>query len=125
MFYTIVSIIILIVCVLLVLFVLVQNSKGGGLVSSLGGASNVVGVRKSADILEKGTWTLAISLVALCLIAVGALPNKTQEGTQSIIQEQVLRTQSGVMPTALPDVPSLEELQEAAPAEGAADEATE
>lgn len=105
MLYTIVTIIILLVCVLLVLFVLVQNSKGGGLVSSLGGASSVVGVRESANILEKGTWTLAIVLMVMSFFAVAALPHQGVDVAKSRIEQQVMRTGAGAQPMQLPDVP--------------------
>ena len=60
---------IILVAILLVLVVLAQNSKGGGLSSQFGGsgASQVVGVKRTGDILEKITWVLAISLVILSL----------------------------------------------------------
>lgn len=109
MFYTVVTVIIIIVSILLVLFVLVQNSKGGGLVSSLSSAGQIVGVRKSADVLEKGTWTLAVALMLLSFAAVAVFPNHDEGQPQSRIQEQVMRTQSGAVPTTLPEVP-VEEL---------------
>jgi len=60
---------IILIAILLVLVVLAQNSKGGGLSSQFGGsgASQIVGVKRTGDILEKITWVLAISLVILCL----------------------------------------------------------
>lgn len=60
---------ILIVAVLLVLVILAQNAKGGGLSSQFGGsgASNMIGVKKTTDLLERITWGLAISMVALTL----------------------------------------------------------
>lgn len=106
MLYNIITIIVLLVCVLLVLFVLVQNSKGGGLVSSLGGASNVVGVRESANILEKGTWTLAVVLMMLSFFAVAALPRQDRGQGESRVQQQVQRTEAGTVPMQLPDVPT-------------------
>jgi preprotein translocase subunit SecG len=66
---TIISILIVLVCLLLILVVLVQNSKGGGLASSFSSSNQVMGVRKTADFLEKATWTLAIALLALSLIS--------------------------------------------------------
>lgn len=66
---TVISILIILVCILLILVVLVQNSKGGGLASSFASSNQVMGVRKTADFLEKATWTLAIALLALCLIS--------------------------------------------------------
>lgn len=79
--YIAVSILILIVCVLLILVVLVQNSKGGGLSSSFGQGNQVMGVRKTADFLEKATWTLAISLLVLCLVASFTIPRGEQSTT--------------------------------------------
>ncbi|MFY0652620.1 MAG: preprotein translocase subunit SecG [Cyclobacteriaceae bacterium] len=64
----IISLIIL-VAVVLVLVVLAQNSKGGGLSSQFGGSgtSQLMGVKKTGDILEKMTWGLAIALMVLTL----------------------------------------------------------
>ena len=47
--YTLVVILILIVSVLLGLIGLVQNSKGGGLVSNVGGANQMIGVRQTIE----------------------------------------------------------------------------
>lgn len=68
MFATVI-ILIVIVAVLLVLVILAQNSKGGGLSSQFGGsgASQVMGVKKTGDLLEKLTWGFAIALIALTL----------------------------------------------------------
>jgi len=67
--FTFVITMIILVCVLLVLVILAQNSKGGGLSSQFGGssASNLIGVKKTGDLLERITWGLAISLVVLSL----------------------------------------------------------
>ncbi|PSL46451.1 preprotein translocase subunit SecG [Chitinophaga niastensis] len=64
------GILIILACVLLGFFVLIQNPKGGGLSGSLGGVGNqVIGVRQTTDVLEKGTWILAIVIALLCLTA--------------------------------------------------------
>ncbi len=68
---TVISIIILVICALLALVVLAQNPKGGGLASGFTGASQIGGVQRTADFLEKGTWTLATSLMVLCLVSAG------------------------------------------------------
>ena len=62
-----VIVLILIIAVLLVLVVLAQNSKGGGLSSQFGGsgASNIIGVKKTSDLLERLTWGFAIAILAL------------------------------------------------------------
>src|SRR3954467_14850743 len=68
MYIALISIIIFI-CVLLVLVVLSQNSKGGGLSGQFGGAgaSQLMGVKRTGDLLEKLTWGFAIALVVLTL----------------------------------------------------------
>lgn len=78
--YTLIVVLILIVSVLLGLIVLVQNSKGGGLVSNFGGANQVMGVRQTTDFLEKATWTMAAILVVLCLISSITIPKNVKSG---------------------------------------------
>ncbi|MGN7819112.1 preprotein translocase subunit SecG [Chitinophaga varians] len=64
------GILIILACVLLGFFVLIQNPKGGGLSGSFGGIGNqVIGVRQTTDVLEKGTWILATIIAVLCLTA--------------------------------------------------------
>ncbi len=55
--FTLISVLIVMVCILLVLVVLVQNSKGGGLAANFGASQQIMGVRRTADFLEKATWT--------------------------------------------------------------------
>jgi len=74
-----ISIIILIVCALLALVVLAQNPKGGGLAAGFTGAQQIGGVQRTADFLEKGTWTLAGSLMVLCLISTSLQSSATAE----------------------------------------------
>lgn len=68
MFATVIGLII-VVAIVLVLVVLAQNSKGGGLSSQFGGSgtSQLMGVKKTGDLLEKLTWGLAIALIVLTL----------------------------------------------------------
>src|SRR5437660_822027 len=62
-------VLIIITCALLVLVVLAQNPKGGGLASNFGGAgsSQLMGVKKTGDLLERLTWGFAIALIVLSL----------------------------------------------------------
>lgn len=86
---TVVSVLIILVCVLLVLVVLVQNSKGGGLASSFASSNQVMGVRKTADFLEKATWTLAIALLFLSLLSANYTNpgNVTKAGAESVTRQ--------------------------------------
>lgn len=87
--YTVIVILILVVSVLLGLVVLVQNSKGGGLISNFGSANQMMGVRQTTDFLEKATWTMAIILVVLCLVS--SMSIKT--GGSGSIQDSQMREQ--------------------------------
>lgn len=60
---------IVLVAILLILVILAQNSKGGGLSSQFGGsgASNMIGVKKTGDLLERLTWGLSVLLMVLAL----------------------------------------------------------
>lgn len=66
--YVLLTVLIILVCILIMAVVLVQNPKGGGLGAGFGGsASNIMGVQRTGDILEKATWYLAIGLLVLSL----------------------------------------------------------
>ncbi len=68
-------ILIIIACVFLGLIILVQNPKGGGLAGNVGGFSNqLMGVKQTTDVLEKGTWVLAIVVALLCLFSAMFVP---------------------------------------------------
>lgn len=69
--YTFIIGFIIFFAVLLVLVILAQNSKGGGLTSQFGGssASNIIGVKKTGDLLEKLTWGFVIAIMVLSLVA--------------------------------------------------------
>lgn len=48
---------------------MVQNPKGGGLSSNVGGSQMLGGVQKTTDFLDKSTWTLATILIVLILLS--------------------------------------------------------
>lgn len=61
--------VILFVAVILILLVLAQNSKGGGLTGTMGGATQVMGSRRTTDWIEKATWGFAIALFVFSMAA--------------------------------------------------------
>ena len=89
------SVFIIIVCVLLVLIVLVQNSKGGGLASNFASSNQYMGVRKTADFLEKATWTLAGALLFLCLVSSITIRNK-EAAPKSAIEVKDMQPQTTI-----------------------------
>lgn len=63
-------ILVVLVSIVLAFLVLVQNPKGGGLATGVGGLSNqLLGVKQTTDVLEKGTWIFASILGLLCLFS--------------------------------------------------------
>ncbi|HEY4061227.1 MAG TPA: preprotein translocase subunit SecG [Puia sp.] len=77
-------ILIILCCVFLGLIILVQNPKGGGLAGNVGGFSNqLMGVKQTTDVLEKGTWVLAVVVTLLCLFSAMFVP-KTAASNQRV-----------------------------------------
>lgn len=71
-------VLVIIACVVLSILVLVQNSKGGGLSGSFSGFSNqIMGVKKTTDVLERGTWLFAIIIALLCLTSGFFIPHES------------------------------------------------
>lgn len=103
MYIALISIIVFI-CVLLILVVLAQNPKGGGLSSQFGGStSQLMGVKRTGDLLEKLTWGFAIALVVLTLGThmMVSTANEGAAGT-SINEERARQSQLPGAPAALP-----------------------
>lgn len=66
-----ITLVIVIASVVLGFFILVQNPKGGGLSGTFGNVSSqVMGVKQSGDIMEKGTWVLMSVIAGLCIVSV-------------------------------------------------------
>lgn len=63
----ILTIIIVFVSILLVCVVLLQKSKGGGLAAGFQSYNQLGGAPKTADFLEKATWTLMGVIAVFCI----------------------------------------------------------
>ena len=100
--YIFISVLIIIACILQVMIVLVQNSKGGGLAANFTSAGQSMGIRKTADFLEKATWTLAGSILLLCVVATATIPRGVTS-ERSRIENQI---QNAVDPNAIPTLPT-------------------
>jgi len=85
--------------ILLVLVVLAQNSKGGGLSSQFGGsgASNLIGVKKTGDVLERLTWGFAIAIIVFSLATNFTTPN-TAAPTDEIMERAKEQQAAPVVP---------------------------
>lgn len=79
--FTAALVLIVILAILLILVVLIQNSKGG-LSQTMGSASSqLIGVKRTTDLLEKLTWGLAVSIMVLCL-ATNFLLERPENGSE-------------------------------------------
>jgi preprotein translocase subunit SecG len=76
-------VLIVLVAILLIIVVLGQNSKGGTFASNFSASNQLIGVKKTGDLLEKLTWGFAIGLMVLCLAVTMLLstPEKEFQGT--------------------------------------------
>ncbi|MBO9202666.1 MULTISPECIES: preprotein translocase subunit SecG [Niastella] len=86
-------VLIIIASVAIGLFILIQNPKGGGLAGSIAGFNTqFMGVKQTTDVLEKGTWVMAIAIALLCLFSAFFIP----EGKVSSREPVNARPSSGV-----------------------------
>jgi len=106
--YIFISILVIIACLLVIMVVLVQNSKGGGLAANFTSAGQSMGVRKTADFLEKSTWTLGAAILILCIAATAAIPRGVTQ-KESVIKSSIEKAQD---PAAIPVLPTQTPLEE-------------
>ncbi len=86
------GILILIASIILGIIVLVQNPKGGGIAGALGGISNqLIGVKSSTDVMEKGTWIFAGVVALLCIVSPAFIP---KDGTRNDKNDRLLQKTS-------------------------------
>jgi preprotein translocase subunit SecG len=101
--YVFITILIIVVCVLLGAVVLIQNPKGGGLSASFGGVGQqLLGAKRSTDVVEKLTWGLAFALIFLCLSTTLFVGKKTAAKKDALPKseiEQMQMAKPGQFPT--------------------------
>ena len=96
--FSIFLVLITIVCFLLIIVIMVQNPKGGGLSSSLGGSQMIGGVQKTTDFLDKSTWYLATILIVLIMLSSLSFTGTLADTDSKIIDQ----TEAGAAKTAAP-----------------------
>ena len=101
--YIFLTILIVIAAILLTLLVLVQNSKGGGLAAGFAGGNQVMGAPKTADFLEKATWTLVAIIIAFSIVSVGFNKGQqiaTEDESAIVVEEAAPVAPSAELPEA-------------------------
>lgn len=90
--YILFIVLIMIASFLVILAVLAQNPKSG-MAANFGASNQVMGVRQTADFLEKFTWGLSITIVVLSLCATMAMPSgdiaKSSDGLRQAIEAEL------------------------------------
>ena len=97
-------VLILIASVLIILAVLAQSPKSG-MAANFGASNQVMGVRQTADFLEKFTWGLAIAIVILSLLATMTMPSANISSSKSGVEkalEQAIESNQNLLPSSLP-----------------------
>lgn len=89
--YVFFIVLIVIASFLIILTVLAQSPKSG-MAANFGASNQVMGVRQTADFLEKFTWGLSIAIVVLSLATTMAMPRaniaKSNEALEQALQNQ-------------------------------------
>ncbi len=85
--YLFLVILMVVAAILMCFIVLIQNSKGGGLASGFSSSNEILGVRKTTDVLEKLTWGLAVFMVIASIATAYVMPSASQQDG-SVIMEQ-------------------------------------
>ncbi len=74
--------------VILGLIILIQNPKGGGLSASFGGFGNqIMGVKQTTDVLEKGTWLFATIVAVLCITSSLFIPKSSTSDRDDLLNQ--------------------------------------
>ena len=79
--YSLFIVLFVIIAIAMILIVLVQESKGGGLASSFSASNQIMGVRKTTEIIEKLTWGFAVALVVLSIACAFVAPRVVTTGS--------------------------------------------
>lgn len=79
MVYTLLVVLICLVALLMIFIVLIQESKGGGLSSNFSSSNQIMGVKKTTDVVEKATWGLAIAMVIISVLCAYTSPKAAGE----------------------------------------------
>lgn len=113
--YNLFVILVVIASIFMCLVVLIQESKGGGLASGFASGNQLMGVRKTTDVIEKLTWALAIAMVVFSIASVYTIPAADSDAS---VMESAAVQQQTTAPTNLPGIPATDAQEApAAPAE--------
>jgi len=100
------GILIIIASIILGLIVLIQNPKGGGLAGNIAGFSTqFMGVKQTTDVLEKGTWILAVIIALLSIFSAGFIGKGVSSDREPNLRPTTTQPVPGNQQPAAPVVP--------------------
>ncbi len=103
---TLFIILIILASILLSFFVLIQNPKGGGLAAGFAGGTNLMGVKRTGDFLEKGTWVLVLVII-VCSMLLNVMGPSSGGGSGRADQINTTAPISTPLPTEEMNIPPM------------------
>ena len=89
--------------------------------ANFGASNQVMGVRQTADFLEKSTWGLAIAILVLSLAATMTMPSdkvqRSRTGIENAIMNGVENGEQEIIPNQVMEIPAPTTETPAAPVE--------
>src|SRR3990170_6352406 len=80
--------------VIIAFFILIQNPKGGGLAGNIAGFSTqFMGVKQTTDVLEKGTWVMAVIIAVLSVLSPMFISQRSGTGSEPNLRPTTTNTQ--------------------------------
>src|SRR6478735_4881502 len=100
-------ILVVLAAIIMALFILVQNPKGGGLSGNIAGFSTqFMGVKQTTDVLEKGTWVLAVAIALLSIFSAVFISNSSSSGREPNLRPTSTQTAPANAPASTPQSPA-------------------
>ena len=95
MLQTALIILAVVISILLIIVVLIQKSKGGGLASNFAGSNQLMGVRRTNNVIENATWTFAI-IVCVLSLASGMILSRSSNTAAPLVKEVPVQPQPAI-----------------------------
>lgn len=100
-------ILLIVASVIIAFFILVQNPKGGGLAGNIAGFSTqFMGVKQTTDVLEKGTWVLAVAIALLSIFSPMFINDRDGSGNEPNLRPLNNTTAPAPAPVTTPAAPA-------------------
>ena len=103
--FVILVVLIVIASILLTIVVLLQSGKDGGLATNFAAGNQTLGVRQTANILEKVTWGLVTFVLVVSIVSTFTLRGSGDAGTVDAVTNEILNQAPVDEAPAFPTLP--------------------